>query len=197
MNRVRYREASSEQPKRARRSEALSRRAFWPLIGLVAAIYVPVLGVVNAINEKSGPDLTHLTPAVGRSGQYLILAWPDLRRGRQELRTNSVASGALVHVLGYMMDGGRPVREGERVPDFVLLPDAGTPIHPAHRFGDQMIDVRLEPGSPVRFSERSLVWAVGTLRMLPGDPLSHTPLYILDHARTYSAPKADIQKHFK
>ena len=64
-------------------------------------------------------------------------------------------------------------------------------------FGDQMIEVRLEAGNEVRFSERSLVWAWGTLRMLPGDPSGHEPLYILENARTEPANKADIQKYFK
>jgi len=96
-----------------------------------------------------------------------------------------------------MMKGDWPVRDGERVQSFVLLPDAGNPMHPAHRFGDQMIDVRLDGDTAVRFSERSLVWVWGTLRMLPGDPSGHKPLYVLENARTEPANKADIQKYFR
>lgn len=60
-----------------------------------------------------------------------------------------------------------------------------------------MIDVRLEAGNTVRYSEQCLVWVWGTLRMLQGDPLGHAPLYVLEHARMELANKADIQKYFK
>jgi hypothetical protein len=197
MNGVRDRGVRIERRKRVGRHEVLSRRAFWTLIGLVAAIYLPVLAIVMVTTEKAGPDLSDLTPVAGRSDQYAVLAWPELERGRHALRTNSISSGALIRAPGYMMNGDRPVRDGERVQGFVLLPDAGSAVHPAHRFGDQMIEVRLEAGSPVRFSERSLVWVWGTLQMLPGDPLGHVPLYVLEHARTEPATNADIRKYLK
>jgi hypothetical protein len=60
-----------------------------------------------------------------------------------------------------------------------------------------MIDVRLEAAKAVRFSEQSLVWVWGTLQMLPGDPLGHVPLYVLEHARTEPATNADIRKYLK
>jgi hypothetical protein len=126
-----------------------------------------------------------------------MLAWPDLERGRHALHTDSISSGAMIRALGYMMEGDRPIHDGDRVQAFVLLPDAGNIVHPAHRFGDGMIDVRLKAGSTARFSERSLVWVWGTLRMLPGDPLGHSPLYVLEHARTEPASKTDIQRYFK
>src|ERR1022692_4843024 len=197
MNSVRDREARSARPKRTRRHEVLSRRAARTLIGLVALIFLPIIPIGIVITQTAGPDLFDLAPAVSHSDQYLILAWPDLERGRHALHTGAISSGALIRALGYMMDGDRPLRDGERVVNFVLLPDAGTLLHAAHRFGDQMIDVRLEAGGPVRFSERSLVWVWGTLRMLPGDPLGHAPLFVLEHARTEPASKADIQKYFK
>ena len=56
-------------------------------------------------------------------------------------------------------------------------------VHPAHRFGDQMIDVRLETGSRVRFSDRSLVWAWCTLRMVPGDSARTVPLIHTAHRK--------------
>ena len=103
----------------------------------------------------------------------------------------------MMRALGYMMDGGRPVRDGERVQGFILLPDVGNAWHPAHRFGDEMIDVRLEAGNTVGFAERRLVWVWGTLKMLPGDPLGREPLYVLEHARSEPANQADIQKYFR
>ena len=197
MNSVRDREARSEPRKRVRRSEVLSRRAARTLVGLVALILLPVIALVIAFTETAGPDLFELTPVAGHSDQYLVLAWPDLERGRHALHTGSISSGAMIRALGYMMEGDRPIHDGDRVPGFILLPDGGNVVHPAHRFGDGMMDVRLEAGSTVRFSERSLVWVWGTLRMLQGDPLGHSPLYVLEHARTEPASKADIRRYFK
>jgi hypothetical protein len=103
----------------------------------------------------------------------------------------------MIRALGYMMDGDHPLHDAERVESFVLLPDAGHVTHPAHRFGDQMIDVRLTAGSTIQFSERRLVWVWGTLRTLSGDPGGHEPLYVLENARAESADKADIRKYFR
>ena len=182
---------------RARRVRSLgasSRRALWSLIGLTVAICLPALFLISL---PSGPDLFDLTPVDARSEGYVILAWPELERARHAMHTGAISSGTMIRALGYMMDGDRRVRDGKLIRDFVLLPDPGSAAHPAHRFGDQMIDVRLEAGNSVRYSEQSLAWVWGTLQMLPGDPTGHTPLYVLEHARAAPANKADIQKYFK
>jgi hypothetical protein len=61
---------------------------------------------------------------------------------------------------------GIAIGEGQWVQDFVLLPEAGNFLHPAHRFGDQMITVHLEPDTRVRFSSRALVWVGGNISSL-------------------------------
>src|ERR1019366_7449030 len=122
MNGVRDRGVRIERRKRVGRHEVLSRRAFWTLIGLVAAIYLPVLAIVMVTTEKAGQFLPEVPPVIGSSDRYAVLAWPELERGRHALRTGAISSGALIRALGYMMDGDRPVRNGEHVQDFVLLP---------------------------------------------------------------------------
>jgi hypothetical protein len=189
--------ASSHRPKRARQHDALSRRAFRTLIVLAAAICLPSIVGIILITKAARQDLSDLTPAVSRLDQYVILAWPELERAKRALSAGAISSGTMIRALGYMMESDRPVRNGERVERFVLLPDAGNPVHPAHRFGDQMIEVRLEAGNEVRFSERSLVWVWGRLRMLPGDPSGHEPLYLLEDARAELANEADIPKYFR
>ena len=164
---------------------------------LVTLICLPIIAALILITKTAGPDLFDLAPVVSRSDQYVILAWSDLERTKHAMKTATVSSGTMIRALGYMMEGNLPVGDGEIVQNFVLLPDAGNAIHPAHRFGDEMIDVRLDAGNEVRFAQRSLVWVWGTLRMLPGDPLGHEPLYVLENARTEPANKADIQKYFK
>ncbi len=105
-------------------------------------------------------------------------------------------NGAAVQALGYMAEGDRPIAAGERVADFVLLPDRGNPLHPAHRFCDQMIAVRLREDDPARFSPMALVWVWGTLRISSGDPAGSRPLYALDHARLRAADSDEIRKYF-
>jgi hypothetical protein len=78
-----------------------------------------------------------------------------------------------------------------------LLPDAGNAWHPAHRFGDQMIEVRLKGADRVQFFEWNLVWVTGIWRSLPGNPSRDTPLYALEDAHVESADKADIPKYFR
>lgn len=63
------------------------------------------------------------------------------RRARALRQGASVFAGARVQALGYMMELDRSIRAGEAVRDFLLLPDPGSAIHPAHRFGDQMIAI--------------------------------------------------------
>jgi hypothetical protein len=55
------------------------------------------------------------------------------------LTVAKISMGTKVRALGYMMDADQPVRDGERVRRFILLPDAGNVVHPAHRFGDETI----------------------------------------------------------
>ena len=102
-----------------------------------------------------------------------------------------------MRALGYMMEGDQPVRDGQVVRRFVLLPDKGNAVHPAHRFGDQMIDVQLRPSDSVRFSGGSLVWVWGTLRALPGDPGGPIPLYRLEDARVEPADEGEIPRYFR
>jgi hypothetical protein len=69
---------------------------------------------------------------------YVVLNWSALLLGHaHSLDARSLLSaGAPVLALGYMFEKDRALREGEWVRDFVLLPEAGHILHPAHRFGD-------------------------------------------------------------
>ena len=128
----------------------------------------------------------------------MILNWPELERSRQHvLQQGPVFSGASVQALGYMMEGDRPVRAGDWIDDFVLLPDAGSFLHSAHQFGDHMITVHLTAGGHIQFSPRSLVWVRGTLRAPTGDAAGTRPLYDLELARAAPATKTDIQRYFR
>jgi hypothetical protein len=186
----------SRQARRPRKRGTSSRAAFWTLIWPVAAIFSPAIALL-IFSPSAGPDLSDLVPAARRSDGYVMLAWQDLERTHRSMYAGPAVSGAMICALGYMMDGDGPVREGDRVPSFILLPDAGSLLHPAHRLGDEMIDVRLEARNEVRFAARSLVWVWGTLRALSGKPSERQALYVLQRARAAPADKADIPKFFR
>ena len=183
------------RPTRGRNFDALSRRASRAVVGLSALICLPVIVVAVLISRTSGPDLFDLIPKDPNIDGYTLLAWYDLDRGRQSLKEGGTSTGARMRALGYMMNGDQPVRDGQIVRRVVLLPDKGTAMHPAHRFGDEMIDVQLQPGDNVRYSGGSLVWVWGTLRGLPGDTGRPIPLYQLENARVEPATEAEIPKY--
>ena len=166
------------------------RRAF-VLVLLIAC--VPVLGTVVVVVSTSEPDLSELKPL-----KQTVLEWASLRRdhSRAMAADSQLFSGAPIRALGYMTDGDRPITNGDRVSDFVLLPDAGNLLHPAHRTGDQMIAVHLREGERIQFAPMSLVWVAGILRVTPGDPSGPKPLYSIQQAHSQPAEKADIQKYF-
>jgi hypothetical protein len=96
-----------------------------------------------------------------------------------------------------MMDGDRSIDKNQWVQDFVLLPEAGTLLHPAHRIRDQMIAVHLEEGTRIQLSPRALVWVWGNLQASAGLGPRSEALYVIERARTRPADRADIQRYFE
>jgi hypothetical protein len=184
---------------REKKKVSISRRHEIRFLALLTAgLCVPVLGTFIAIFSTVEPDISDLTPISEKIGEDLILNWPDLERHPRALHEASSAfAGARVQALGYMMENDRPIRAGEPVQDFILLPGAGNLLHPAHRFGDQMIGVHLSPGNPVQFMPRRLVWVGGTFRAASGDPTGSRPLYDLEQAQVALASKTEIRRYFR
>ena len=156
---------------------------------VIGVTVVPVAGTVFVVFASTQPNLSGLTPIRNPQENYSLLNWSSL--GRDDPRNRAV------QVLGYMVDGDHPLRDGDWVKDFVVLPEAGNLLHPAHRFGDHMIAVHLENDARVRFSSRSLVWVWGILRESPGDPSGSTPLHSVEQAGARPADKSEIGKYFK
>jgi hypothetical protein len=86
---------------------------------------------------------------------------------------------------------------GEWVREFMLLPEAGNLLHPAHRIRDQMIAIHLEDGQRIRFSPRRLTWVWGRFGVLSEPTVRSEPLYTLERARAKPADRADILRYFK
>jgi hypothetical protein len=174
----------------------MSRREEVRSLFLVTVITcVPVVGTLWAVISTTQPALSDLAPIAKQSGGYAVLDWPALR---QDHAHAPIIPGTAVQALGYMVEvEDNHASPGSRVKEFVLLPEAGNIMHPAHRFGDEMIAVHLREGDEVLFSPRRLVWVWGTFRASPGDPAGPKPLYHLEQARTQPADRADIHRFFQ
>lgn len=187
-------------PGRGKRKLSISRsEEVRTLLLIGAGLTIPLAGVLLAISATSLPDLCDLVPIGNSAHNYVVLNWSTLLRDhpRSLVARSSLFVGSRAQALGYMVEGDRAIGEGRWVQDFVLLPEAGHFLHPAHRFGDQMITVHLEPDTRVRFSSRALVWVYGTFRASAGDPVGSKPLYALDRARVQAAERGEILKYFK
>jgi len=183
---------------RAKRAFSVSRayeiRFF---VILIACLCIPAVWTLIAISSTT-TDISDLSPIFEKIGDYTILNWVDLERGPHALKQETRAfTGSRIQALGYMMDTDPPALTGKLVRGFVLQPAAGSLLHPAHRFGDQMIAVRLAAGSQIEFVSGRLVWAKGILRASYGDPAGAKPLYALEEATVFPGNKMDIREYFQ
>jgi hypothetical protein len=78
---------------------------------------------------------------------------------------------------------------------FILLPEAGQFLHPAHRIPDQMVEVWL--ARPTPFTYRRLVWASGVLARTPGRRDPDKALYSLKDSVIENAENRDITRWFR
>jgi hypothetical protein len=119
------------------------------------------------------------------------VGWPDPARQHE----GSGRVRGRVRMIGYMMDGYRPSREGSTVDMFVLLPEAGQFLPPAHRIPSQMVEVHLS--RPVVFHYRDLVWATGMLNRTMGSSGDEKAAYAMIAAEVTPATERDVVKWFR
>ncbi len=131
-------------------------------------------------------DLSELNPAKRADDEGPVpVGWPDLEKDGAQ---------SPVRMIGYMMDGYQPSSDGTPVDMFILLPEAGQFLHPAHRVPNQMVEVR--PRHAVPFRRRELVWAVGTLNRTTGRPNEDKAAWAMGDAEVQAAAQRDIAKWF-
>jgi len=183
-----------------KKKPTVSRRDNIRALVLVAVVAgVPILGTIYVTAATSEPDLSDLTPISQRAGNFLVLNWSSLLQDQaHSLNTGTVIpSGAQVQALGYMMDSDRSTSKDQWVQDFVLLPEAGNLLHPAHRIRDQMIAVHLEDGTRIQLAPRALVWVWGNFRPSAGLGPGSEALYVIERARTKRADRAELRRYFE
>jgi len=187
---------SAAAARKRRRSRADERKT---LLLIIAIAMVPTVGAALAImTSPMGSDLSDLVSIKPVADGKGILDWPVLLRERS-FGLNSdprMMVAAADCALGYMAAGDKPVRDGDQTNEFILLPETGNLLHPAHRFGDQMIDVRLRAGGKLRFAGQSLTRACGSFHSSSGDPEGHEPLYVLADADAMRVGRSYIARYF-
>ena len=159
---------------------------------------LPVILAYVLVAEDMRTDLSELKPGQAMVDQTTaLIGWPDLETSDGlpiSLEESRWHSQPRVRMLGYMMDGYKASRDGERVEMFILLPEAGQFLHPAHRIPDQMVETWLS--NPAPFTYRRLVWTSGILARTPGRRHSDKALYAMKDASVEPATESDITRWF-
>ena len=171
-----------------RRDDSAIRRkenlTFWTI---TAAIGLPMILAVFLVALDMRTDLSELKAAGAADDKGILsVGWPDLREGR--------GINKRVRMIGYMMDDFKPISDGARADTFVLLPEAGQFLHPAHRIPNQMVVVWTS--YPVAFKRRELVWATGNLNPTLRRSGENQAAYAMIFAEVTPAAERDIGKWF-
>jgi hypothetical protein len=174
---------------------ARQRKETLTLWTILAAIGFPLFLAYILVAVDMRSDLSELKPVVqaGEAGAVPV-GWSDLEGQPVE----SLPEGK-VRMIGYMMDGYEPSKDGTLASMFILLPEAGQFLHPAHRIPNQMVEIR--PRLPIPFHGRELVWAMGTLnRTLHGTSGSsggEKAAWAMGDAKVDPAEQRNIGKWFR
>lgn len=176
-------------------SAARRRQEYRTLAAILCAVVLPLILAFILVAMDMRTELSDLIPAEPLPDHTAsLIGWQDLEipNGKTlSLEQTRWQPDRRVRMLGYMMDnygmdGLKPLPDGAFVRMFVLMPEAGHFLHPAHRIPDQMVEVW--PSRPVVFRFRSLIWSTGNLARKSG---SHSRMG--EDAALYAMADADVQ----
>ena len=152
---------------------------------MMAVIAFPALLASILVGIDIRTDLSGLRSSAPFDDKGVpLVSWPELNK----------QTAHPARMIGYMMDASTPAMDGARVDVFILLPEAGQLLHPAHRNPDQMVEVRT--ASPVVFQSRQLVWVSGMLTRTIGERGSGGAAWAMTAAGISQASQADIAVWF-
>jgi len=175
---------------------------------IICAVVLPLILAFILVAADMRSDLSELIPREALADQSAaLIGWADLEipEGRSvSLEQRRWQPQRRVRMLGYMMegyasdgtsDGHKPARDGAPVEMFILLPEAGQILHPAHHVPDQMVEIW--PKRPTQLRFRSLVWATGILARKPGRREGDKALYAMTDSDVKPTVQSDITLWFK
>lgn len=154
----------------------------------------PLLLTYLLIAADMRTDLSELTfRQVTTDSGVALVGWRNLTKHEENSRKQPTKfAGGRARMLGYMMDGSHPVRDGVLIQTFILMPEAGQLLHPAHRIPDEMVEVWLAGGQSIPFLDRTLVWVEGDLRPVNDGASPGNASYAMKEAAVERAPASDI-----
>jgi hypothetical protein len=169
------------------------------LITIIASVVGSLLLAYVLVALDMRPDLSEMSVRGGVQDADRIVAWPDLGGSVDWRRSSGKAylpdPATRSRVLGYMMDGERSVPDKAMVSGFILMPEAGQLLHPAHLEPFHMIEVSLE--RPFEFQFRKLVWVSGFLRRTKDRPQYGESAWRMRNAIVEPAPSKAIPEWFQ
>lgn len=164
------------------------------ILFIIAAIAGPCVLVFFLIAQDIRIDLSDLKPRYDTvENGAVLLGWPSLSRSEDH---NVPLPRGRCRMIGYMMQNVPAVPDGTPVNRFVLMPEAGQLLHPAHRIPDEMIEVWLAEGTTIPFHDRLLVWVDGVLRENVSYSTGPSAAYAFSRATVTSAVERDVSKWF-
>jgi hypothetical protein len=158
---------------------------------IMGAVGLPVLLACMLVAEDMRTDLSDLKP-VARA--QALVGWADLDPRDGNPAQTRWPPHTLVKMLGYMMDGYSPSADGSEVRMFVLMPEAGHFLHPAHRIPEEMVEVWLN--RPAWFKYRRLVWVSGVPERNSSISKSDKALFAMHEALITPAADPEIAQWF-
>jgi hypothetical protein len=166
---------------------------------IIVAISLPMVLAFLLVAFDMRTDLSDLKPSRPLADkETALIGWQELGTGNGRARPAAAQRWSALpraRMLGYMMDGYQPSQEGSPVTMFILLPEAGQFLHPAHRVPDQMVEIRLTQAVP--FQYRRLVWASGVMTSMTDLKQREKALYAMQDASMEPAAQLDIADWFR
>lgn len=158
----------------------------------MAAVTLPLILFFVAIAGDIREDLPGLRPktaGVGSNAQ--VVGWNEL----ESVNPPRPDFSRRVRMLGYMIGGYTPQQNGPMTSMFILVPEAGHILHPAHRHSDQMVEVWPIRAVPLRY--RCLIWVNGMLTRKSGAVDREIASYSMTGAEVEPAAETEIARWFR
>ncbi len=162
------------------------------MLWVIAAVTLPLIVLFGLIAADVRRDLSELQPKPSEVASHTrVVAWEELESANPPLSDSSQP----VRMLGYMIGGYTPQQNGSITSMFILVPEAGHILHPAHRHSDQMVEVW--PTRPVQLHYRHLVWVSGKLTRRNRAVAREVASYSMTNAEVEPAPESEIDRWFQ
>ncbi len=156
------------------------------MVSIVGPMFLT--GALIAIDMRT--DLSGLKAKPGTDADGLrTFGWSDLEALGPGQQTPA-------RMLGYMMDGYKPVPDNTPVETFMLMPEAGHLLHPAHREPEEMVEVWMPLDTPIRYTDRRLVQVSGMLRRKEAKPREAVAAFTMSNAEVRFAAERQITDWF-